>query len=83
VSEKSTRNNLNYASSPRRHGIAPFFDLECSVALAKPSGAVQFKRIGAEKGDSSQKQVTVTKKKWQWLCCGGSVMPAQEPTSID
>jgi hypothetical protein len=39
-------------SSPGRHGIALFFDLECSVALAKPSGAVQFKRIGAEKGDS-------------------------------
>jgi hypothetical protein len=40
-------------SSPGQHGIALFFDLECSVALAKPSGAVQFKRIGAEKGDSS------------------------------
>ena len=39
-------------SSPGRHGIAPFFDLECRVALAKPSGAVQSKRIGAEKGDS-------------------------------
>jgi hypothetical protein len=43
-------------SSPGRHGIALFFDLECSVALAKPSGAVQFKRIGAEKGDSRSKQ---------------------------
>jgi hypothetical protein len=37
---------------PARHGIAPFFELECCVALAKPSGAVQFQRIGAEKGDS-------------------------------
>jgi hypothetical protein len=40
-------------SSPGWHGFALFFDLECSVALAKPSGAIQFKRIGAEKGDSS------------------------------
>jgi hypothetical protein len=37
---------------PAQHGIATFFDLKCSVALAKPSGAIQFKRIGAEKGDS-------------------------------
>jgi hypothetical protein len=31
---KSTRNNLNYSVSPRRHRIAPYFDFGCIAALA-------------------------------------------------
>jgi hypothetical protein len=38
--------------SPRRDGIALLSGLGCGMALAKYSGAVQFQRIGAEKGDS-------------------------------
>jgi len=34
VSEKSTRNNLDYTVESRRRGIAPFFDRNSSFALA-------------------------------------------------
>jgi hypothetical protein len=50
VSEKSTRNNLNYAVESRAARNRPVF--RPRMQRAKPSGAVQFKRISAEKGDS-------------------------------
>jgi hypothetical protein len=38
VSEKSAMRALDYAVESERHGMALFFELKCSVALAKPQG---------------------------------------------
>jgi hypothetical protein len=53
VSEKSTRNDLDYVFESRAAGNRSVFATANAALVAQnPSGGVQFQRIGAEKGDS-------------------------------
>jgi hypothetical protein len=52
VSEKSTGVLLIPRESPGRHGSAKFFECNAALVIQDRSGAVQFRRIGPEEGDS-------------------------------
>ena len=54
MSEKSTRNDLDYVFESRAaRNRSVFATANAALVAQNPSGGVQFQRIGAEKGDSS------------------------------
>jgi len=53
VSEKSTRNDLDYVVESRAaRNRSVFATANAALVAQNPSGGVQFQRIGAGKGDS-------------------------------
>ena len=54
MSEKSTRNDLDYVFESRAaRNRSVFATANAALVAQNPSGGVQFQRIGAGKGDSS------------------------------